>query len=100
MKIKNRGPDLSSFQTIKNLTVGFHRLAIMDPTFHANQPYIIEDNQRTIIFVCNGEIYDFKDLIQNHDLKMESNSDCMTIPLLYLKHTKFSSQFAGGRWCG
>jgi asparagine synthase (glutamine-hydrolysing) len=90
MNIKNRGPDLSSFQTIKNLTVGFHRLAIMDPTFHANQPYIIEDNQRTIIFVCNGEIYDFKDLIQNHDLKMESNSDCMTIPLLYLKHTKFN----------
>jgi hypothetical protein len=26
----------------------------------------------------------------NHDLDMESNSDCMTIPLLYLKHTKFN----------
>jgi asparagine synthase (glutamine-hydrolysing) len=90
MKIKNRGPDMSSFQTIKNVTVGFHRLAIMDPKFHANQPYIIEDKDRTIIFICNGEIYDFKDLINKHQLKMDNNSDCLTIPLLYLKYTKFS----------
>ena len=90
MKIKNRGPDMSSFQTIKNVTVGFHRLAIMDPKFHANQPYIIEDKERTIIFICNGEIYDFKDLINKHELKMKNNSDCLTIPLLYLKYTKFS----------
>lgn len=90
MKIKNRGPDMSSFQTIKNVTVGFHRLAIMDPKFHANQPYIIEDKERTIIFICNGEIYDFKDLVNKHQLKMENNSDCLTIPLLYLKYTNFS----------
>jgi len=90
MNIKNRGPDMSSFQTIKNVTVGFHRLAIIDPKFHANQPYIIEDKERTIIFICNGEIYDFKDLAVKHNLEMKSDSDCLTIPLLYLKYTKFS----------
>ncbi len=90
MQIKPRGPDMSSFQTIKNLTVGFHRLAIMDPTFHANQPYIIEDGERTIIFVCNGEIYNFKDLIRTHDLPIHNNSDCMTIPQLYLKYAKYN----------
>jgi len=89
MNIKNRGPDVSSFQTIKNLTIGFHRLSIMDPSFHANQPYIIEDNERTIVFICNGEIYDFKTLIHDHKLSIDNNSDCMTIPLLYLKYTKF-----------
>jgi asparagine synthase (glutamine-hydrolysing) len=88
MQIKPRGPDMSSFQTIKNLTVGFHRLAIMDPTFHANQPYILEDGDRTIIFVCNGEIYNFKDLIREHNLPIHNNSDCMTIPQLYLKYVK------------
>ena len=97
MNIKPRGPDLSSFQTIKNVTVGFHRLAIMDPTFHANQPYILEDSKtgRTIIFVCNGEIYNFKDLIENHKLDIHNNSDCMTIPKLYLKYDydKFSKLF-------
>lgn len=90
MNIKNRGPDTTSFQTIKNVFVGFHRLAIIDPKFHANQPYIIEENERTIIFICNGEIYDFKDLAYKHNLKMTTNSDCLTIPLLYLKYTKFS----------
>ena len=86
MSFQHRGPDLSSFQTIKNLTVGFHRLAIMDPTFHANQPYIIEDNNRTIVFVCNGEIYNFKELIEKHHLDINNNSDCMTIPKLYIKY--------------
>lgn len=90
MNIKNRGPDLSSFQIIKNITVGFHRLAIMDPQFHANQPYIIEEKERTIVFICNGEIYDFKELVREHSLAMNNNSDCLTIPLLYLKYTKFS----------
>ena len=94
MNIKHRGPDFSSFQTIKNLTIGFHRLSIINPKFHANQPYIIEENDRTIIFVCNGEIYDFKNLINEHNLKMDSNSDCMTIPLLYLKYTTFN-QYQG-----
>ena len=91
MNLKPRGPDMSSFQIIKNLTIGFHRLAIMDPAFHANQPYILEDSQnRTIIFVCNGEIYNFKELISEHKLPIDNNSDCMTIPQLYLRYVKYN----------
>lgn len=87
MKMKGRGPDVSVFQTIKDqTTIGFHRLAIMDPTFHANQPYIFEDGDRTIVFMCNGEIYNFKDLVTQHQLPLYTNSDCMTIPLLYVKY--------------
>lgn len=88
MAIKSRGPDMSSIQTIKNVTIGFHRLAVMDPTFHANQPYIIEDGERTIIFICNGEIYNFKEIIANEQLVVPEHSDCMTIPKLYIKYTK------------
>ena len=91
MKIKSRGPDMSNFQIINNLTIGFHRLAIMDPTFHSNQPYIIKDNDRTIVFVCNGEIYNFVDLIVQHNLPIDNNSDCMTIPQLYLKFVESNS---------
>lgn len=90
MAIKSRGPDMSSIQTIKNVSIGFHRLAIMDPTFHANQPYIMEDGERTIIFICNGEIYNFKDLIRDEDLVVPNNSDCMTIPKLYIKYAKYN----------
>ena len=90
MAIKPRGPDMSNFQTIKNVSIGFHRLAIMDPTFHANQPYTIEDGDRTIIFICNGEIYNFKDLIKDHELVIPNNSDCMTIPKLYIKYANYN----------
>jgi asparagine synthase (glutamine-hydrolysing) len=90
MAIQPRGPDMSSFQMIKNVMVGFHRLAIMDISFHANQPYIMEDGERTIVFVCNGEIYNFKDLIRNHQLEIPNNSDCMTIPKLYIKYAPYS----------
>jgi asparagine synthase (glutamine-hydrolysing) len=91
MKMKQRGPDMSSFQTFKNISVGFHRLAIMNPTFSANQPYIFEENERTIIFVCNGEIYDFNNLINKYDLPIYNNADCMTIPQLYLKFVDHES---------
>ena len=92
MNLKHRGPDLSNFQIIKNnIIIGFHRLGIMDLTFHANQPFIIEDSLRTIVFVCNGEIYNFKELITNFNLPITNNSDCMTIPQLYIKFTKEKS---------
>jgi len=87
MKLQHRGPDSSNFQIFKNIAIGFHRLSIMDLKFHANQPYIFEDLYRTIIFTCNGEIYNFKDLIKEHDLLITNNSDCMVIPKLYLKYT-------------
>lgn len=90
MAIKSRGPDISSFQTIKNTSIGFHRLAIIDRTFNANQPYIIEDGERTIIFICNGEIYNFKDLIRDEELVISNNSDCITIPKLYIKYAKYN----------
>jgi asparagine synthase (glutamine-hydrolysing) len=91
MKMKARGPDSTDFQIIKNLSVGFHRLAIMEPSIHANQPYIIKDGERTIVFVCNGEIYDFKELIREYELDITTNSDCLTIPKLYLKYVKHNS---------
>jgi asparagine synthase (glutamine-hydrolysing) len=90
MSMKPRGPDMTNFQIIKNLTLVFHRLAVMNPTFNGNQPYFVEDGERTIVFICNGEIYDFKNLIKEHDLPIYNNSDCMTIPQLYIKYVKYN----------
>jgi len=91
MKLRPRGPDMSSFNVYKNVYIGFHRLAIMNPSFTSNQPYIIKEGERTIVFICNGEIYNFKNLINDYGLAIEDNSDCMTIPLLYLKYVKKQS---------
>ena len=83
-QLKHRGPTNSYFETYENVCIGFHRLAIMDDTFQSNQPFILEDNERTIIFICNGEIYNFKDLIHYYKLSDSIKNDCMVIPEIYM----------------
>ena len=86
MKLKHRGPDFSNFLNLGHILIGFHRLAIMDPSFTSNQPYILSDGDKTIIFICNGEIYNYQNLIIDHELNINTKSDCLTIPKLYLKY--------------
>jgi len=88
MNLKHRGPDNSYFETYNNVIIGFHRLAIMDDTFNANQPFILEDNNRTVIFICNGEIYNFKELIERRSLPSHIKNDCMVIPETYMSMLK------------
>jgi asparagine synthase (glutamine-hydrolysing) len=85
MRMTTRGPDHSTFQEFGNSTfVGFHRLAIMDPTPLSNQPYVLEmPNNEVAVFVCNGEIYNFVELNERYNLGMTRHSDCLVIPLLY-----------------
>jgi len=83
-ELKHRGPDNSYFETYNNVTIGFHRLAIMDDTFSSNQPFLYEDDLRTIVFLCNGEIYNYKELIEEFDLPKGKN-DCATILECYVK---------------
>ena len=83
-EINHRGPNMSDFKLINNVALGFHRLAILDLSFNSNQPYILTHNDKTIIFICNGEIYNYNDLINKYNLDIHNNSDCLTIPKLYL----------------
>ena len=94
-ELENRGPDNSILQSFQNVLVGFHRLSVMDKSFKSNQPFIFQDKNRTIVFICNGEIYNFKELIKKYNLDINSNSDCMTIPLLYIK---FSNEEKLDEW--
>ena len=86
--INRRGPDSSCLQTFPQAWIGFHRLAIMDVSFDSNQPFVFQEPNRTIVFICNGEIYNFKDLISKYQLDIHSKSDCRTIPELYIKFSK------------
>jgi len=86
-QLKHRGPDNSHFETFDQVFVGFHRLAIMDTSYahraRSNQPYIFNDIDRTIVFICNGEIYNFQQLDKKYNFNI-GTSDCMIIPKLYL----------------
>ena len=96
--INRRGPDFSCFQTHYNTCVGFHRLAIMDDSFASNQPYVITSAERTIVYIMNGEIYNYKDLIQKYNLKCNKTSDCMTVLELYDTYTKVNPEAGYKEW--
>ena len=78
--IKNRGPDNTiSLSKFDKYYFTFHRLCINDLSENGNQPF--EDDEA--IVMCNGEIYNYKHLIQTFKLECSSNSDCEVILQLY-----------------
>lgn len=79
--LKKRGPDTSTIIRKNNIILGFTRLAIVDTSITGNQPFIEGD----ISMMCNGEIYNHKDLEEKYDLKCKSKSDCECILHLYKK---------------
>lgn len=87
MKLKHRGPDYSTFNLITDKTLlGFHRLSIMDLSADGNQPFhYVRSDGSCVYCVCNGEIYDYKQLKQKYNIETKSNSDCEIIIPLYEK---------------
>jgi asparagine synthase (glutamine-hydrolysing) len=89
-KIKNRGPEDTMIQTIPKLGImGFNRLAINGLNKEGMQPMSLGP----IIWMCNGEIYNWVLLAKTHGIKTTSNSDCEIIGHLYLKYRDDLSTF-------
>tara|TARA_B100001094_G_scaffold207501_1_gene201368 strand:+ start:907 stop:2700 length:1794 start_codon:yes stop_codon:yes gene_type:complete len=85
MKLQHRGPDNSSIMTVhERYLFGFHRLSIMDTSVSGNQPFVIEYGNKKVLLLCNGEIYNYKELKTKYNLQTKSNSDCEVILQLYL----------------
>ena len=82
-KGKNRGPEDSKFIKVNNVFLGFHRLAINGYNdINSNQPF----NINNIHLICNGEIYNWKELYNIVNVKPHSKSDCEIIIHLYKKY--------------
>jgi asparagine synthase (glutamine-hydrolysing) len=82
MKGKARGPEFSTLQKYYKVLLGFHRLAINGLNNDSNQPLVIND----IVLVCNGEIYNYKELYHLMQINPTTESDCEVIIHLYLKY--------------
>jgi asparagine synthase (glutamine-hydrolysing) len=82
-KGRSRGPEYS---VLKNVMIkadfGFHRLAINGLNATSNQPIIINN----VALICNGEIYNYKELYVEMDITPETDSDCEVIIHLYMKY--------------
>jgi asparagine synthase (glutamine-hydrolysing) len=81
-----RGPDKKISHHKDNYSFIFHRLAIHDLSPNGDQPFIFEfDDGYKIELMCNGEIYNYKNLIDRYELKVKSTSDCEIIGhLMYM----------------
>ncbi|MFO7656874.1 MAG: asparagine synthase B [Bacteroidales bacterium] len=87
-RVKYRGPDNSHTEDFgEHGWMGFHRLKIIDVTNNGNQPLV----HKHIHLVCNGEIYNYKQIREHYkdSYEFKSDSDCeVIIPLLLDKGLK------------
>lgn len=71
---KHRGPDNTSIISKNNFQLGFNRLSILDLSSLGNQPKQSPSGRYHV--VCNGELYNYKDLEKQYDIKnLSSTSD-------------------------
>ncbi len=78
--LKHRGPDKGGLYTDENLSLGHRRLSIIDLSDNGNMPMFNED--RSIILVFNGEIYNFLELriqLEKHGHQFQSDTDSEVI---------------------
>lgn len=96
--IKSRGPEATNYIFNNNCIYCFHRLAINNVSHECNQPfeYKIEnetsENETELIkytVMCNGEIYNWKQICSEYNLTLEHQNDCGVIFPLF-RHFNFN----------
>lgn len=72
-KLSKRGPDDSNLTLYGNDIIGFHRLSINDLSPKGLQPFFDTTGN---YLLCNGEIYNHKELETKYNIQLNSKSDC------------------------
>lgn len=88
MRFKHRGPENSDFKLLDQYStlIGFHRLALNGLIRStANQPFMFDTDEKVDYVMCNGEIYNYKELAQKYEIPLQSGSDCEILYPLYNK---------------
>lgn len=84
--LEHRGPDGEGIYSDQHATLGHRRLSIIDLA-GGQQPLYNAD--RSLVLVCNGEIYNYRELRQRLEQdghRFLTNSDCEVILGLYERH--------------
>ena len=87
-KGSKRGPEHSTlyFDKELNLVTGFHRLAINGLNDASNQPISFTEINNNYSLICNGEIYNYKQLYKLMGVTPTTDSDCEVIIHLYIRY--------------
>lgn len=84
-----RGPEHTKTVLGNNFVYSFHRLAINNTSDACNQPYTYEDGKFVYTVMCNGEIYNWRNLVESCNLNLGTcNNDCGVIFPLF-KHLDY-----------
>jgi asparagine synthase (glutamine-hydrolysing) len=100
-KVKARGPEDTRIVSVAHAgTMGFNRLAINGLNPDGMQPFLYDPTGfsshyelNTIQYMCNGEIYNWKELAKEYDIKVKSDSDCEVLGELYYKNCENVNNF-------
>jgi asparagine synthase (glutamine-hydrolysing) len=79
--IRHRGPDESRFLSLgdEDVTMGFHRLSINGLDAESGQPML----RNGVYLLCNGEIFNYKEIAEKYAITLETGSDCEIILRLF-----------------
>ena len=80
-RIKKRGPDSTQEYITDTIFAGFQRLAINDLSESGNQPMFSQDKKTFLL--CNGEIFNYKELAEKYHITLKTKSDCEVLLQLY-----------------
>ncbi len=86
----HRGPDGNAVCVSHGASFGHARLAILDPSAAGNQPMWNED--RTVVMVFNGEIYNYRELREKEQFTCRTGTDTEVLLKLY---DRYRSDFIG-----
>ena len=86
--IQSRGPDRTLHISGKEYFLAFHRLSIMNTSPLADQPFVYEyilpnGTRENYIVMCNGEIYNYKQLLSLYLPEREVRNDIDSIYYLF-----------------
>jgi asparagine synthase (glutamine-hydrolysing) len=83
LRLKARGPEYTGYaEPTETSRLGFTRLAINGLTDQGNQPF--QDLSGNFL-VCNGEIYNYQQLAERHQIPLsDGSSDCEVLLPLFL----------------
>lgn len=81
--LQSRGPDKTLVVEHPQCWLAFFRLAFHDLSPRGDQPMVFFEGVYTYYLLANGEIYNYRELVQTFSLPMQSKNDCEVIYRLY-----------------
>ena len=91
--MNHRGPDNQSSTVLNNdIFLGHNRLSIIDLDPRSNQPFTSGNH----IMVFNGEVYNYLELIKDHNLNVRTKSDTEVVLQMFKKYGEKCLGFFNG----